>query len=46
MTRDKSSHQAVVADETRSYEPPIVVATFSIDDLRREAATAVTPLLG
>jgi hypothetical protein len=34
------SELKAITDETRAYEPPIVVATFSIDELRRDAASA------
>jgi hypothetical protein len=40
MTGDKSSRAAAASDEQRIYEPPAIVATFSIDDLRRDAAAA------
>ena len=34
---------ATSTDLAAVYEPPAVVASFSIDELRRDAAAAVTP---
>jgi hypothetical protein len=40
MTGEKTPQTVPPSPEERTYEPPTVVATFSIDDLRSDAASA------
>ena len=30
-------------EQVETYEPPVVIATFAIEELRRDAACATTP---
>ncbi|HEX4521713.1 MAG TPA: hypothetical protein VH063_19215 [Gaiellaceae bacterium] len=43
MNNDGEKRPGATDTSTSDYEPPAIVATFSTDDLRRDAAAAGTP---